>query len=159
MSKRIVTAFVLALMGSQALAHKDTLLGIAEDGELLGLPNQYSPASFDYRTQTLRVGKRKVIFSPCLRAHVFSGQPSEKLAWSASRYHEPSSMPYYLAWEIRPAVKEYWYSLLFNLETLELLRLYIITEAEDGSWKRHRVDLGGCMDEMREATADVTEST
>lgn len=100
--------------------HQDKILRIDKKGNIVGLPKQFAPAKFDLATKKLRIKDREVLFPKCLSSY-FEQHRNPKLNLSASWYHEKRILPYYLNFEINDKNSYYGYTILINLETLELI--------------------------------------
>src|SRR5690554_6603364 len=102
------------------LFHQDTILKVDENGEIIGLPNKFSPAKFDSSTKILRIRNRIILFPKCITDY-FEEHKNPKLRLSASWYHSKDIMPYYLNFNISDKSVNYGYTILVDLETLELI--------------------------------------
>ncbi len=100
--------------------HQDRILKINENGKIIGLPKEYSPAQFNIKKGYLRIRNKELTFPTCIK-YYFNIHPNPKLTLSASWYHSKEIMPYYLNFVISQKNKDYTYSILVNLETLELM--------------------------------------
>jgi hypothetical protein len=113
-------------------AHQDTIIQV-KDTKLIGLPKDYAPAELDTKAFRLRIGRHAMTFSPFLKSLFV--EPYD-LRMSASWYHERSILPPYLKLSIQPKKKDFSYSILFNLETLEVIELSVTLRVSD-SVSRH----------------------
>jgi len=118
-------SLILALLFISTLlyAHEDKILTLS-DGQITGLPKRYEPASLDIGSGTLRIGTREIILSPSLRA-LFPEDGSYDLRITASWYHEPEIIPYYIALHITPKGRDFSYVILLNLDSLEPIRVQV----------------------------------
>lgn len=112
--------------------HQNTRLQIDKNGNIVGLPNKFSPAKFDISNKTLRIKNRIINFPECI-TNYFEEHKEPKLNLSASWYHSKDIMPYYLNFDISDKNVNYRYSILVNLETLELLELEKSTQKENST--------------------------
>lgn len=107
---------------------------IRSDGTLVGLPAQYTPATLRWSSEpnpslTLRVAARENVLPRCLTSKLSLGQA--QIRAYGSWYHERSLLPPYIAVDVMQ--KQYkhdyvmGYTLLFNLDTSQLLELTRIT--------------------------------
>ena len=102
------------------VVHQDTRLQIDNKGNIIGLPQQFHRAKFDWNKKTLRIKSREVIFPKCMN-YYFEKNKKTKLDLSASWYHSKEIMPYYLNFDISDESVNYGYTILIDLETLELI--------------------------------------
>jgi hypothetical protein len=84
------------------------------------LPKQFSPAKFDWNKKKLRINDKELIFPKCM-SYYFEHHKNTKLNLSASWYHSKDIMPYYLNFDISDMSVKYGYTILIDLETLELI--------------------------------------
>ncbi|MBK9391138.1 MAG: hypothetical protein IPN68_13455 [Bacteroidetes bacterium] len=99
------------------LMHEDTPLKIDKDRNIIGLPEEYSPAIFDLDKKYLRINDKEIVFPDCLN-YYFNDFENPKLNLSASWYHSKDIMPYYLNFSISQENVDYGYNILLDLETL-----------------------------------------
>lgn len=102
------------------LLHQDTILKVDENGEIIGLPNEFSPAKFDASTKILRIRNRIIVFPKCITDY-FEEHKNPELRLSSTWYHSKDIMPYYLNFNISDKSVNYGYTILVDLETLELI--------------------------------------
>lgn len=100
--------------------HQDTRLQIDSNGNIIGLPKEFNPAKFDWNKKKLRIKNREVIFPKCMN-YYFAQNKNTKPNLSASWYHSKDIMPYYLNFDISDGSVNYGYTVLIDLETLELI--------------------------------------
>lgn len=103
--------------------HKDTSLRVEKNGNIIGLPKNFSPANFDINKKKLRLNNKEISFPKCLQFY-FDEQKNSKLDLSASWYHSKETMPYYLTFNIENKKRNKGYKILVDLETLELIHIY-----------------------------------
>ena len=125
----VVYCVVNVVWSSALLAHEDTPIQI-KDGALIGLPVKYLPAEFDTTVYRIRIGNHAMNFDPFLKS--FFDQPHE-LVISASWYHEPEILPPYIALHTRPRKKDFSYEMLLNLDTLEVIYIFVVLHMDDSS--------------------------
>ena len=123
-----------------AHAHQDTLFPISPDGTLLQVPDQYGPIVLEIGSDGdppvvgLRIGSRQIDLPPCIAA-LFSLPAGEAPRATGSWYHSRSTLPPYLNLQLpRQALESGYfsgYSLLFNLETAELIEIREHTTSVD----------------------------
>ncbi len=120
-------------------AHKDRKIAI--DGTaLIGLPPEFTPAALDVAAGSMTVGKHRMHFTPYLRAF-FSGEHASDLRITASWYHERQVLPPYICIEIFPRQRDFSYALLFNLETMDLIRAEVVVRASTNAGRSFRIDI------------------
>ena len=124
--KTFLILFSFLLLTNRDVIHKDTPLQIDKNGNVIGLPNEYSPAKFDEAEKILQIRNRIIVFPKCITEY-FEENKNAKLNLSASWYHSKDIMPFYLNFEISDYSTDYSYSILINLETLELIKVYKMT--------------------------------
>lgn len=135
------------LSAAGATAHQDMIIDLAPTGDLVGLPSEYQPARLDLPQSdskaTLRLGKSLVNFPTCI-SELFWQVPRRNVRLSASWYHDPKSLPYYLSIDLQEKRGKRGYfngwSLLINLETAELISLERVWQTDQG-WGQRGVKL------------------
>ncbi|MEH1009496.1 hypothetical protein VDP25_17290 [Winogradskyella sp. ECml5-4] len=110
--------------------HQDTPLQIDGNGNIIGLPKEFSPAKFDLKKKKLRINDKEIVFPKCLN-YYFEEHKNPKLNLSASWYHSKEIMPYYLNFDISDKSVNYGYIILVDLETLELI--YVNKSIREGN--------------------------
>lgn len=135
---RILLVAVFSLAGATVLrAHKDTIIQL-KGTALTGLPKTYAPAELDMTAFRLRVGNREMTFSPLLKS--ICEQPHD-LRLTASWYHQSGTLPPYLVLRIQPKGKNFSYSLLFNLDTLDLIELSVTLQESKSTTRELKIAL------------------
>jgi hypothetical protein len=120
---KIILILIASLfLTNSSLIHQDTQLQIDKNGNIIGLPKKFSPAKFDLNKKKLRINNKEIIFPKCLN-HYFEEHKSPKLKLLASWYHSKDVMPYYLHFNISYKSVNCEYTILIDLETLELIDL------------------------------------
>lgn len=133
----------ILLMSSSLQAHQDTPLKI-ENGKITGLPEKYSPASFDIKKQSLSVAGKALVFPDVLRRvftfdanpDLFASKPPKieahpyTYSFSASWYHEQvvGSLPPYMLITVTPPDAKIRFELLIDMDKLTLLEADILIE-------------------------------
>lgn len=137
MKKGAMLLFLLAL-SSTALAHKDSRLGLADNGSIQDLPETYSPASLNIvfsksgkapiASAQLTLGSHKLVFPRCLTERLPTTS-LKQITLSGSWYHSGSRLPPYMSIRFHnPAYGDNHYGnpeidLLINLQTAKIIRL------------------------------------
>ena len=128
----VIAAAVAALVASHAAAHMDYVFDLSWCGRIKGMPDEYRPARLKLRDRKgvpavkLVLSGNTVEFPDCLSRH-FEIPKGEHMTLSGSWYHDPELLPPYL--HILVPQKTYpdgfhdGFSMLFNLETAELIEL------------------------------------
>ncbi|AFU99522.1 hypothetical protein [Simiduia agarivorans] len=117
---RIALFAMLFLVAFNVHSHTDTNLKL-NDGYLIGLPENYSPAKFDFNTLTLSISGKTVTFPECVR-DMFAFEVDD-LQVTASWYHdieEEDSLPPYITIGSKGMHRNY---LLINMDTLKPVAL------------------------------------
>lgn len=109
------------------LAHEDTPIRMENNGALVGLPEKYSPASFDSSGLILDVGNKIISIPDCVTRY-FAGDRSPTFTFTASWYHDSELLPYYISLVVSSEQNQSYIQILFNLETLEIFEINKIQE-------------------------------
>jgi hypothetical protein len=132
---------MLLSLGGIAVAHQETSLKVAGN-KLVGLPEQYSPSSFDFEKNQLLIGG-KALKLPSFLAGIlnrkrtindegqvlFQAGVIWRLEVAASWYHDKSeqgSLSDYLLLEFYPQNKDYHFKVFVNLEKPEVVGSKIV---------------------------------
>ncbi|SMC87245.1 hypothetical protein [Cellulophaga tyrosinoxydans] len=107
-------------LSNSNVIHQDRILEIDKNGNLIGLPKEFSPAKFDLNEKKLRINDKEIVFPKCLN-YYFEEHQNPKLSFLASWYHSKKIMPYYLIINIHDNDVNYGYKILVDLETLDLI--------------------------------------
>jgi len=118
--KTLLILISFLFLTNSNVMHQDTPLQIDENGNIIGLPKEFSPAKFDLSKKILRINDKEIVFPKCLN-YYFEEHRNPKLNLSASWYHSKDIMPYYLNFYISDKSVNYGYTILVDLETLELI--------------------------------------
>ena len=119
----------LLFLCNSAPDHQDTPLTVDSNGEITGLPDKFLPAKFDLNDRYLRIKDSELKFPDCLEQY-FANTNKSQVYLSASWYHSKEKLPYYLNMEFEQENEDYIFSLLLNLETLELMEARKIIRKE-----------------------------
>lgn len=149
--KRISLFLVLTMLGVSASAHKDSIINVNPDGELLGLPNEFSPARLDLGVNTITIGQRVLTMPPCV-AKYFARPESYDLMVTSSWYHQRSTLPPYINFRVKPKNKDFEYELLFSMNDLKPISFQVVTRPDARSLNYHTVEIGECRAAMEKAT-------
>jgi len=125
-------------------------MDLSRSGEIQGLPKEYLPAHLAITKKgdappevTLRLGRSVVAIPGCI-SELFRRVPRSHLKLSASWYHDPEDLPYYLSIELQEqSSKEGFFdgwSLLFNLGGGELMSLHRVWQIDNG-WGEQRAEI------------------
>jgi hypothetical protein len=130
--KLLVWICLTLALPSELQAHEDAIIQL-KGTNLVGLPKTYAPAELDMKAFRLRIGSHAMTFSPFLKS--LFDEPNE-LRISASWYHERSTLPPYLLLHIQPKKKDFSYSILFNMDTLDVIEVSVTLRESDAT-SRH----------------------
>lgn len=134
--RRLATFIFLAVtvgFASAVYAHRDTIFHITESGELVGVPEEFSPAylvidreSDIVNSVTLQVSDHAAELPACI-SRFFDLPIGEEILVSGSWYHETSLLPPYISIRL-PSITDSrgmfeGHSLLFGLETADLIEI------------------------------------
>lgn len=137
-----ISLLFLAAFALSAYGHQDTIFQVSEHGELIGVPKKFTPATLSIDIEdgvvtsvTLHLSGNVVELPDCI-AGFFNLPDGEEISASGSWYHERSLLPPYLSISLPQESALYGmfsgYSLLFNLENAQLIKI-----------TRHEVILSG----------------
>ncbi|MCP5537212.1 MAG: hypothetical protein H7A51_13755 [Akkermansiaceae bacterium] len=149
--KRIIKHLaLLCLIASSAIVtarespprHEEAVLSL-KNGRLIGLPKEYSPASFDLKKLSLSIGKKKLVFPNSLRELLmydasdspFGNEPPQMKPYPYTYIFEgawgdlPRDIPpHILITVVRPKNKNAIFKLLIDMDKLELIYADLIVE-------------------------------
>jgi hypothetical protein len=120
--KNWILIVIMLTLQLALFAHKDTPIKLSKEGKLIGLPEKYSNAEFDRATFTLAINDKKIIIPECIK-DFFKNYKEYDITFSASWYHDPGLIPYYIHMDIVTSENPYGCGVLFNLETLEIFQI------------------------------------
>jgi hypothetical protein len=118
--KALLIVISLLFLTDTSRMHQDTPLQIDKNGNIIGLPKEFRPAKFDLEKKYLRLNDKEIVFPACLNKY-FNEYEKPKLNLSSSWYHSKDVMPYYLNFDVSQKNVNYGYTILVDLETLELI--------------------------------------
>ena len=133
--KHLAILLIALSCGLTCKAHTDTVITLDGD-KLIGLPNQYSPAVFNWKSRTLRIGANQVDLSAF--ENVVPLNQEYAISIASSWYHKRSTLPPYIGLKLKPKGRTFTYSLLFNLETLEVIKVSL-------DYRIHKEDFIQCV--------------
>lgn len=119
-----ILTLVLVFLSVQfnSFAHQDTHLEVESNGKLIGLPEKYSIAHFERSTFTLTINDRQIVIPECVKQY-FKDYQNYAIVFSASWYHDPELLPYYIHIDIITFENPRGCQIFFNLETLEIFQI------------------------------------
>jgi len=117
---RVNLILLSLLFSSFTFAHKDTSIKLAKEGQLKGLPKEYSLAFFTIKNSTLTIANNKLVLPECISKYLVKNT----LSFSSSWYHTRSSLPPYLNIRATSNTENIKYTFMFNMNTLELIQAY-----------------------------------
>lgn len=112
---------LIFILPNSNLIHEDTSLEIDKKGNIIGLPDEYSPAIFDLKKRKLRIKNKEIIIPTCFDLY-FGNYKKNKIRLAASWYHSKNIMPFYLIFRTN-TIHDKNYNTIINLETLELIEV------------------------------------
>jgi len=134
----LILISILFLNNSNTL-HKDSPLQVDNNGNIIGLPKEFVTAKFNLDEKYLRLNDKEIILPDCL-AYYFTEHKKPNLNLFASWYHSKKVIPYYIGFDVSQLDIDYKYTILINLETLELI--YIEKTIKEGNgWNLERIEL------------------
>jgi len=104
-----------------SFAHKDTGIELQYNGTLIGLPNIYEPSSFDLESFTIEIAGKKLTIPECVRRHIGINELNYSIDFTASWYHNSTTLPPYMNIIVTPGKGDFYYYLILNLDTLGLI--------------------------------------
>ncbi|WP_044615846.1 hypothetical protein [Gynuella sunshinyii] len=141
MDRRFFLAVIIVMLSSFAYSHQDRIIQVGSDGGLIGLPDEYLPASINVREGQISIGGTTLNMPPCVFKY-FQDHESYDLSVTSSWYHQRSSLPPYIQFKVSPKNKDFEYSLLFALKGLKVIDFEVITHPNKGVTSFHTIDIG-----------------
>lgn len=131
---------ILAFCNAQAFAHQDTIITVDKTGNMEGLPEAYLPANIDLDKNSISIANNQFDMPRCVSKY-FAHHESHKLHVTSSWYHQRSILPPYINFKISPKGKDFEYSLMFELDTLEVIQFQVITHPNEKTTSFHKIDI------------------
>ncbi len=145
--KPLIFLFLCTLASLDAI-HRDTILQIDANGNINGLPKKFTPAKFEQDKARLRVNSNEIVLPECVM-YFFKEHKNPTLRLSASWYHSKIVTPYYLNFYVSDPEVNYGYSILIDLETLDLIEIEKSTQEGSTTYYK-KVDPGQpCLEEYK----------
>ncbi|MDG9926338.1 MULTISPECIES: hypothetical protein [unclassified Pseudomonas] len=152
MKNLILASLIFLSLNNYCFGHKDTVLSLEDNGAIIGLPDQYLPATlkikFASNTDTIpiesiqiSVAKNEVTLPQCIVKLIKTSSASD-ISLSASWYHKSSSLPHYMNINLYDPgyTPEKWanpkYSLLVNLVSARVIDMTYTEFAPNGNSSR-----------------------
>ena len=108
-AKTIIISLIVSALCLSASAHKDRIIHL-EESKLIGLPEQYQPASFTVTNQIISIGRNMVkITEPIWKR--FGNIEEDKIIITSSWYHARTTIPPYIIFSNSK------FSIVLNLNT------------------------------------------
>lgn len=126
-------------------AHKDRILELDNEGNIIGLPQEFSPAKFYFDKKVLQIKNKIIVFPKCFHSY-FGRNKNNILYLSASWYHSKEIMPYYINFHFWENQNHNSYQILIDLETLELIEISKKTLKKDSSIEKEIKLRKNCLD-------------
>lgn len=139
--KQIIISLIALCFTYSCIAHTDKSIQ-QKDGRMIGLPEKYSPAIFNWETKILRIGGNQVNLATL--DNIIPFEQKYEIDVVSSWYHDTSTLPPYIGLKLKPADQSFTYSLLFNLDTLELLKVsikYRIHQGKNAKYINHELKI------------------
>lgn len=111
--KMLLTGLIISAFCVSAEAHRDRIIQL-KGNKLIGLPEQYQPATFSATNLLLSIGKYEVKI-PAPIWNRFGNIETNQLIFTSSWYHEEGTLPPYIN------IHNSNFSLLLNLDSLEII--------------------------------------
>ena len=118
--KVIIACFFTFIFSITSNAHTDTILN-QEGYKLVGLPEEFTPAVFNWEKKLLRIGENQIDLNSF--ENVIPMRQEYKIYISSSWYHKRSALPPYIGIVLKPKDRTFKYTILLKLETLELIKV------------------------------------
>ena len=169
MKKIIAVSLLFFTLNSYCFGHQDAMLELESNGVIVGLPEQYSPATLEIEISTeategpvkeiqIEIARNKLSVPKCIASMLKTNNASNILL-SASWYHESSSLPPYININFYdPGYNsEKWsnsgYSILFNLTNAKIIEMtYTKVSPKERSTQLHPVTFSDFCVEQEIAT-------
>ncbi len=119
-------------------AHEDMGILLGPKGELKGLPEQYLPASL--QNNKITIGTHELNMPECVAKYFSSAVPYD-LSISSSWYHNKSTLPPYINFNIKPKNKDFEFRLLFSLNDLSPIQFTIVTHTSQNELSYHPLEI------------------
>jgi len=130
--KRLFAIAAVVIFSYVTLHANEEDIVTMEGNKLVGLPAKYAPAELDLKEFRIRIKNHSMDFSPFLKS-LFPDKALYDLTITTSCHgrSDPTSMPPTIILHIQPKGedhknRDYEYSIVFNLETLEVKTVYVI---------------------------------
>jgi len=105
------------------------------------LPERYLPARIDLKKNTISIANVAFNMPVCVSKY-FVNPDSYSLLVTSSWYHQRSNLPPYINFNISPKNKDFEYSLLFELDSLKVIKFQVITHPNSHVTAFHNIDIG-----------------
>tara|TARA_B110000046_G_scaffold179767_1_gene209469 strand:+ start:556 stop:1020 length:465 start_codon:yes stop_codon:yes gene_type:complete len=146
--KTLLILISFIFITNSSVVHQDTILRIDENGNIIGLPKEFGVTKFDLNKKYLRIKDKEIVFPSCMN-YYFDIHEKPKLKLSASWYHSKDIMPYYLNFDISQKNKDFGYTILIDLETLEIIDIEVSINQGNSTYN-HEIKLDDhCLTEYK----------
>jgi hypothetical protein len=164
---------VCLLVAGNAIAHKDRVLSIAKNGDLVELPAQFQPASLNIAfakasnatspvtAMVLKFGRNEIVLPACVR-RLLASRHLGHVSVSASWYHDLALLPPYLSLIFyKPGyAEEKWANsgivMMFDLNSGKILSVRRQIVGDGGnSMRGGELDLARCSADELKALSDL----
>jgi hypothetical protein len=146
--KTLLILISFIFITNSSVVHQDTILRIDENGNIIGLPKEFGITKFDLSKKYLRIKDKEIVLPSCMN-YYFDIHEKPKLKLSASWYHSKDIMPYYLNFDISQKNKDFGYTILIDLETLEIIDIEVSINQGNSTYN-HEIKLDEyCLNEYK----------
>jgi len=141
MTVRIISiSIVLLLFSSLVYASKDRIIKVSGNGELVGLPEIYSPAKIDLNDKYIKIGRVKLNLPACIFKY-FDVRGEFDLKVTTDWFNESSKPPTSISFRVSPKGKDFEYRLFFMIEALIPAGVQVITHESSSVTAFHELSL------------------
>ena len=150
-SRNIVLLLFLIAQPHAALGHQDRLIRLVSEGRLQGLPPEYEPAHLflppanGAEHAVLQLGGKRLEFPDCLSV-LFAKASRPHMLLSASWYHDPKLLPYYLSIRLpisAPTAHGFYdgWAILVDITSVRVLKVEAVFTTGDAAQRQQEIDI------------------
>lgn len=137
MKVRLLSIFLLfSFFSSFVSASKDITIKVKDNGELVGLPEAFSPAKIDLSKRYIRIGRVKLNLPICVYKY-FDGHEQFDLKVATNQSFTS------IMFKVSPKKKDFDYRLLFTMEALIPIEFQVVTYLSPSSKATHKISMSG----------------
>jgi hypothetical protein len=152
------TLFSCILACASLPAHEETIIKL-ENSKLIGLPDKYQPAELDLKEYRFRIKNNVMNFAPIIE-DIFMVHKPYDLTIGASWHPEGSigTLPPYIWLRVQEQGSKISYSILFNLDTLDVMNIMVTIPDPDTVTRNLHVKLSDLdKKEIQQSISRVTK--